>query len=566
MILVLRELVVRHKFILYVALTLLLWHQPSHACPLLNDLYIKHLNKTQEIESYGAQEIPWVVTATNSNLKLLNDKVFQGTSIYSQSLTSTLHLLFVSNFRASVAKSDVLIDSVSSNFIKNIELGFLVTNLGKAEVLAKINEASEKALVELMDYIFARDPQVSKKVGDLHTLKPLNKLVNKNLFGVKSQFVPKSGDLDKISTDLLDYFGSRARVLKSFRANYGIGAGHSILDASFAAKISVARRGRAVLFSFETLKKALSGIKNQRNKIAPIFERLTPEERISIFAEIRRSRAQVATPQKWSRRLDLILERHFPELRNNTYEKQDFIKKISKYLRTINFFDFLPKEWMSVDEKAAASFERVRDPNIVMFFDRKNVGAENAEALSRLAQKLEPILNKITVLEKSMNQNGQNQAVSAEIGRLFIEINRQRELVLAETNKSINSIVLRIKSNLRAVFGEQFGFWHSGDDMYAVVSKKDSVNISEKTLRRIMLDFRARLGGHEAVRAGAAKLQKMDMIKLDQARVLLATFSDQMKEIDRAEQAFGLSSYFILRRPLDLETNKITLDDVAKIR
>jgi hypothetical protein len=566
MILVLRELVLRQKYIFHVALTLLLLHQPGLACPLLNDLYIEHLNKTQEIDSYGAHEIPWVVTATNANLKLLNDKVFLGTSIYSQSLTSTLHLLFVTHFRASVIKSDVLIDSISSKFIKNIELGFLVTNLGKAEILAKINEAREKAVVELMDYIFDRDPQVVDKVANLHTLRPLNKLVNDNLFGISSQYLLKTGEINKISSDLLAYFGTRRRVLESFRANYGIGAGHSILDASFAAKISVARRGHAVLFSFETLKKALFGIENQRIKIAPIFERLTSDERINLFAEIRRNKSQVTASLEWSRELDLILERHFPALKNNAYQKQAFIKKIEKYLRTINFFDFLPKEWMGVDEKSAASFERVRGPNIIMFFDGKNVGAENAEALSRLAHKLMPIVSKVAILKKSMKQDGENQAVSAEISRLFIEINSQRQQVLAETNQSLKSIVRRIKSHLSAAFGNNFGFWHSGDDMYAVVAKKHSGKISEEMLRGIMQDFGAVLAGEQAVRAGAAKLQKMDTISLDQARVLLAAFSDQMKEIDRAEQAFDRSSYFVLRRFLSFGAKEITLDDVVKIR
>jgi hypothetical protein len=213
----------------------------------------------------------------------------------------------------------------------------------------------------------------------------------------------------------------------------------------------------------------LDGIQNQRKSLGEKFNSLSDEELLQMFTILRQS-AYETDSQKIQ-----ILTAKIQEF-NLGGSSSDLLPRLNRYVRTLNFLDYLPRQWFVESVGVAAEFDRLDKTRFLVYADIRGLGAKNLLQLHKQSDVLRQKTKAIGKLDAKLLQNlkTDRQDLLSERETMLQDLNELRTNILSSSNDRVNEVQAWLKATLNQseVQSIHFAMWSGGDDLIAAVQSE----------------------------------------------------------------------------------------------
>ncbi|MDA9951408.1 hypothetical protein N9D31_02420 [Oligoflexaceae bacterium] len=431
----------------------------------------------------------FVVTGTNNHLKAFNTNVFNEWTRGSEYLTNVVHFFFQYHLNAALVKTNTgQIVQKKSPWVKNLEITVESGELPRETLKHILNQSRAKAVASAADYFWNNSGVTRSLISEISNPNSSMAVSGRFVFSENRQYLQPLSQSQrlKLETKLKQYFSERQTFESLMNKEYSLGIGKTVYDSHFAAKISAASSsGHVVSFEMSTLLKVLIGARNQRQSMQHIFEGKSEKETVELFALTRKYID--ADPSTWPKALlDIAAVPRNETTAPGSQSIKDFVSRMKKFVRTLNFLDYLPEEFTKTDSDAAKKISELKDPDAVLFLDVKGLGARNYNTFMK---EIDPLYKDVSELKSILDRAGQSlegperQAAEAIVDRIAAK----RKFILAESNELLSLIKEElIRVTIKAgVDRKDFEYWASGDDIFLVASAARSGSSTEALIAEV---------------------------------------------------------------------------------
>ncbi len=451
----------------------------THPCTVLLTEQSR-TDRDSRVDGVSAPDTMRVVIGSNNSLRFYNNQVFKGWTLGSEYMSQLQHHLLVRRLVTGTDQGWIL-NFAETPYTKNVQLAFISKGHSIETLSAALIRARTESTEDIVRMIYeplensgissSRLPPIKWQQPRTEEMIPVPKL--------------DQHDMTKLREALKKQFPTEDDLRKQLNQNYSLGIGHNELDAQFAAKLSsnTGTGGHPIIeFSLSKLSAVLDGIENQRKRLGDKFNGLSDEELLKLFTKLRQ-KSYDSDPQKIQK-----IEAEIKEMAMGE-QPPDFSVRLSRYIRTLNFLDYLPREWFAESDGAAAAFDQLRKTRFLIYADIRGLGAGNLLQLHKQSSALRAKVIAIRELDAVMLQDLKTERQDLVLQReeLLNELYELRSKILSSSNDRVQEVQdwLRITLRDAEIQDSQFAVWNGGDDLIVAVQNENFENARSfiKTLK-----------------------------------------------------------------------------------
>jgi hypothetical protein len=485
----------------------------SRKCHLINEYYDRHVNG-------DGNAIRVNMVASSGLMKTLNDKVFGNRTGKTQYLVDAAHGLF--EFRLLDALKDYPDIKIVARKAPIVKFFVFTLDLPRelADVVQEVTlKAKIGAIADLSRFLYQNDKVIAQRVLDMTGPDSPATRTNKFYFAEGRNFIiPMTAEDQKdFIPNLRQYFTSEKAFVDAMRRNYGVGLGANDADGHTNARLSILnpeKFGEVVKFEFHILKEQLEHAKSQKQDLGWFFK--GGGEELNATFGLLRSNLDQEDPSKWGKDFVDLMNVRLRDAGKSTNEIdriQAFLG-LKTYIKTINLFEYLPEDSVTVNPLLRTEFEALKDPTGVLFLDIKKLGARNLmelhESVDTLLTELQQLENEFLDLKTIELAKGNNEFQLKKIDATYNRFLQKRLRILENTGRFIDSKVEQLRGVLERVGIERddYRIWYSGDDVFVVY----------RNTQITPMPLATKIGDSELAstfRIGTMQIQKMGLPHLD---------------------------------------------------